>query len=90
MLTCFVLEMKHLLAGAENTTAVIHVCQGNMPQAAIIWNTKVDQLTLNIKRGGHQVNLAFLIDHYNINTNNTILSHAIHHSLTFGKILKCF
>lgn len=64
MLTCFVLEMKHLLAGAENTTAAVHICQGNMPQAAIC-NTKVDQLTLNIKRGGLQVKLVVLIDHYN-------------------------
>lgn len=50
ILTCFILEMEHVLAGAENTTIVGHIRQGNMPQAAT-GNTKVDQLTFDIERG---------------------------------------
>ncbi len=49
-LTCFILEMEHVHAGAENTTIVGHIRQGNMPQAAM-GNTKVDQLTFDIERG---------------------------------------
>lgn len=58
ILTCFVLEMEHLFAGAENTTAFVHICQWNMPQAAV-GNTEFNQLSFNIKTGLLHIKLAF-------------------------------